>query len=354
MISTKLEKTVVKLLQQKATAQFSDTSKPNNNLYEESLAYGDLISNFKDLMRSEVLTFDQQKKLLPNEYNMFSGNIWQNIRVNVNVQYNHAGQGINLSDHEINMFKYLDTLSKITQATVSKYCDIILNENHNLSELNLGMLKLYFNKLFVPIYNEWKKKQYTNNVIQKLEEFNKILSSIDSKIYFQRAFMENFNHITCNIDKNIKTETEQIDFIKKMIMFLRTQEECNEKLVPQRTNQTNEKTILQTTNQTDEKQQMKTINNSVTTINDNSITKVDNQKHEQNIYNKNNNKKKVIIINNNTKTEEPKVCHPKLKEKDLDNLKVQGLKDECKKRNLNTSKCSKRADYVELLLKNSK
>lgn len=335
MLSKKLELVQYKLLENKEKAETNDKSKPNNNFWEESSAYGNLIMDFKLYVGNDLLNLNNQNKLPINEYNIVSCNILQNIRCNVEVYNGSTRLGSKLSDFEKNSLKQIDYVSSVTKNIISDYCDLILDDNYALgTNITINMTKLYFRKIFILLFFRWK-----NNLVesfQMVNEFNKLLEKINYQINPQMNFSDNYNQLNSRIENTFMNLNEKNNYYKQLIIFVEKYIKEYEKL---------DKYCKSCDNISDDSRNQKQHNviknNSEIPINVNVNVVNNNEIKNYKV------KTKQMKNNDDTKNKESK---KRLVKTDLDLLKVSGLRKKCEELNLNTNKCSLRKDYIELLL----
>lgn len=175
----------------------------------------------------------------------------------------------------------------------------IIEEDYDIKN-NLNYSNLYIELLLIPVLEKWRKTNFSE-CYEEIEKVNNMLKKYNIKYMPNINIFSYYNSIIyCDLFQKSKDIFELIYLLRNINNKYKESYKINNKLKKLENNTNNIKEIK------DEKL------NDKKTINFNKI------KHKENI--------------------------------NLDTLKVIGLRDLCVKLNINTYKCKKRNDYIELLL----
>jgi hypothetical protein len=241
---------------------------------------------------------------LTNDGNHFQNNVLNHIDINRN----------NLTQNNKDSFAHIDYMTQPAKDIMNEYLEIVLNDNYILRSIDDPIkMKLYFQKLLIPVFVKWRKSDFSK-VYQTVTEFNKLTEkhnvTYNPVIYYDEFLWKIWKEI---IEKKDVVIFELINFLDKLSKDYAQEEKFTKKF---------EELTLK-----DESKEVK---------------KEDTKKTAVDHKNKSNNVKISEIVDSEDDNDEDNKF-------DLDNLKVQGLKDLCKKLKLNTNRCNYRQDYVNLL-----
>jgi HNH endonuclease len=210
MLSTKLELICTKLIKLKKEAEQRDIAKEKLNRWEENNAYGSLINDFRNF----ILTSLSSNPKLSNDYCNYNNNIYYNALY-------HIVNNYDLTENYKLQLKSADGLSSEAKNIISEYCDIMLDEYYLINaDSDIKIIKLYFNKLLIPIYFKWKSN--VQDYYNYINDFSQMTSKYNISFDPYQTYFEYYNKIVAKV---IDTKD---NIIFEMIKYLeKSTQECN-------------------------------------------------------------------------------------------------------------------------------
>lgn len=263
------------------------------------------------------------KECFGNDANLFQNYVRNSIDVNKNV----------ISEMAAVNFTNANCMTFEAKKSICEFFDIMDDDyRFNYEEKNMTKAQLYLHKLMIPITEKWRTDSFSESYCY-IDQLDKLLTKYNIKYYpgidmsmyvnsimYSRMFTDN-DFIVFDLIRFFERISAEY---KKLARLTKIKEKKSEK----------EEKINKT---------------------DHSKSKMVNKYNEKSRYGSGGDRKLMkntqppVPIKKFVATAKPIVDYSDLK--DLDNLKIQGLKEKCKKYGLDTARCKKRDDYVDLLLK---
>lgn len=87
-------------------------------------------------------------------------------------------------------FSYIDNLSNASKRIISEYIDIVINNNYELEDNNYDKAKIYFFKLYIPLFYKWSITEITS-IQTIINSFNKLIGKHNMEYIHQNYYGKN-------------------------------------------------------------------------------------------------------------------------------------------------------------------